>query len=63
MKNKGTFMPGIVLTLVGAFLLFDGNLLGDKTIDVAKIVGIVGLILVAVSTPKRPKNRRAEPRF
>ena len=37
---------GLTLALIGALLMFDGDILGEKTIGIAWFVGAYGLILM-----------------
>ncbi len=52
-RNKKAFFPlfivGLVLALTDAFLMFDGDILGENTTGIARVVGIVGLCLIATS--------------
>ena len=43
------FIIGIILTLVGAYIMFAGNIFGDRNSGIATIVGIVGISLIATS--------------
>jgi ABC-type Mn2+/Zn2+ transport system permease subunit len=45
------FVIGLLCSLFGAFLMFNGELLGDNTTGIARIVGIVGICLIATSSP------------
>ncbi|UCC17974.1 MAG: hypothetical protein JSU58_05330 [Dehalococcoidales bacterium] len=45
------FAIGLLCSLFGAFLMFNGELLGDNTTGIARIVGIVGICLIASSGP------------
>ena len=53
LRNKGTFLPlfiiGIALALTGAFLMFEGDILGENTTGIATVIGIVGICLIATS--------------
>ena len=53
LKNKKTFLPlfiiGLVLALTDAFLMFDGDILGENTTGIATVIGIVGIGLIAIS--------------
>ena len=40
---------GLLLSLTGAFLMFRGDILGENTIGIARVVGIVGIGLIATS--------------
>ena len=53
LRNKKTFLPlfitGLVLALTDAFLMFDGDILGENTTGIARVIGIVGIGLIATS--------------
>jgi Na+/proline symporter len=40
---------GLVLALVAAIFMFDGDMLGEKTAGIATVIGIVGISLIATS--------------
>jgi len=48
------FIIGLSLALIGAFLMFNGTLLGENTISIAKIIGIVGILLIGTSFTTLP---------
>ena len=52
-RNKKSFFPlfiiGLVLALTAAFFMFDGDILGENTIGIAIVIGIVGIGLIAAS--------------
>ena len=51
-KNKAFFAQwiiGIILVLIGAFFMFDGDILGENTSGISTIIGIVGICLIATS--------------
>ncbi|MFC2045284.1 hypothetical protein ACFLUH_01220 [Chloroflexota bacterium] len=53
LKNKvflAQWLTGLVLALTGAFFMFDGDILGDNTTGIARIMGIVGVSLIATSS-------------
>ena len=54
MKKYGKilFVLGILVCLAGAGLMFDGAILGETT-NVAIVVGIIGIGLIATSTETR----------
>ncbi|MFC1995508.1 hypothetical protein ACFLVM_01340 [Chloroflexota bacterium] len=41
---------GIVLALLAAIFMFDGNILGENTAGISTIIGIVGISLIATSS-------------
>ena len=45
------FIIGLLCSLSGAFLMFNGELLGDNTTGIARIVGILGICLIATASP------------
>jgi len=49
MKQKIQFVAGIILALTGAFLMWNGSILGENTTGIAIIIGIVGIGLIATS--------------
>ncbi len=40
---------GIIISLLGGFFMFDGDILGENTIGIARIMGYVGLGLIIAS--------------
>ena len=52
-RNKKVFFTqwiiGLILALMAAFFMFDGDILGENTAGVATVVGIVGIGLIATS--------------
>ena len=52
-RNKKTFLPlfitGLILALAGAFLMFNGDILGENTTGIATVIGIIGIGLIATS--------------
>ena len=53
-----SFGLGISLCLIGAFLMFEGNILGENNTGWAIVIGIVGIGLIATSGVRllKPKN-------
>jgi len=47
--QKASFILGIILCLIGAFLMFEGNILGENNTGWAIVIGIVGIGLIATS--------------
>jgi hypothetical protein len=58
MKNKSVRIRyalktlGVAVCLIGAGLMFDGNLLGERTTDFATLAGIMGIGLISSSVRK-----------
>ena len=52
-KRKKAFFAqwiiGIVLALIAAIFMFDGDILGEKTTGISTVIGIVGICLIATS--------------
>ena len=51
-KKKAFFaqwITGIVLGLVAAIFMFDGDILGERTAGISTVMGIVGICLIATS--------------
>ena len=40
---------GVVLALIAAIFMFDGDILGDDTTGISTVIGIVGISLIATS--------------
>ncbi len=45
--RKILFVLGILICLVGTGLMFDGAILGETTTNVATVLGITGICLIA----------------
>ncbi len=56
--RKILFVLGILICLAGAGLMFDGAILGETTTNIATVLGIIGIGLIA--TQRRPMNRGGE---
>ena len=56
--NKPLFILGILLALTGAFLMWNGHILGENTTGIATVIGIVGIGLIATSgISKKTQNQ------
>ncbi len=52
MKRKPFWIllsAGIIISVLGGFFMFDGDILGENTIGIARIMGFVGLGLIVAS--------------
>ena len=54
MSNKkkkffAQWIIGIVLGIIAAIFMFDGDILGENTTGISTIIGIVGICLIATS--------------
>jgi len=58
--GKILFVLGILICLAGAGLMFDGAILGETTTNVAIVLGITGMGLIATSTERRAMNNGGE---
>ena len=47
--NKPLFILGILVALIGAFLMWNGSILGENTTGIATVMGIVGIGLIGIS--------------
>ena len=54
-RKQVLFALGILLALIGAFLMWDGSILGERTLPAAITLGIVGVVLIATSK-KNPES-------
>ena len=54
-----SFVLGILLCLIGAFLMFEGSILGENTTGWAIVVGIVGIGLIATSDVRLLKPKKS----
>jgi len=43
------FIIGIVLALISAVFMFDGDILGENTTGISTVLGIIGISLIATS--------------
>ena len=49
---------GIVLALVAAIFMFDGDILGENTAGISTVLGIIGICLIATSSVHLLPSRR-----
>jgi len=54
--RRPLWVLGISLCLLGAFLMFTGGILGDRTTGIATVMGINGIGLIATHREKRSKG-------
>jgi hypothetical protein len=45
--KNASFALGVLLCLVGALLMFEGSVLGERTTGIATVIGIMGIGLIA----------------
>ena len=43
-------ISGISISLLGGFFMFDGDILGEGSVDIARIIGFIGLALIVASS-------------
>ena len=56
--KKPLFILGILLALTGAFLMWNGSILGENTTGIATVIGIVGIGLIATSGATSGKRKK-----
>ena len=49
---KSLFVLGLVLALIAAIIMFEGNLFGERTTGIATVIGIIGICLIATSSAR-----------
>jgi anthranilate phosphoribosyltransferase len=49
MKQKIQFVAGICIALIGAGIMFHGNIFGESNSGIATVIGIIGILLIATS--------------
>jgi len=54
----GQWIIGIVLALVAAAFMFDGDILGENTAGISTVLGIIGICLIATSNVRLLPPRR-----
>ena len=52
------WIVGVVLALVGAIFMIDGDILGENTVGTSTILGIIGICLIATSNVRLLPSRR-----
>jgi hypothetical protein len=58
-KIKLSMAVGLLLCLIGGFLMFQGSILGERTTGIARVVGIIGIGLIAsTKTPALAVKRK-----
>jgi anthranilate phosphoribosyltransferase len=48
-KQKIQFVAGICIALIGAGIMFHGNIFGESNSGIATVIGIIGIVLIATS--------------
>ena len=43
------FVTGIIVAIIAAIFMFDGDILGENTAGISTVIGIVGICLIATS--------------
>jgi hypothetical protein len=49
-KAKIQFILGFIVALIGAVIMFEGNILGENNTGIATVIGIIGIVLIATSS-------------
>ena len=55
-KKLIQFVLGIIVALIAAFIMFDGSIFGENTTGIAIVIGIIGIGLIATSSPWKAKK-------
>jgi hypothetical protein len=56
-KGLIRFIMGIITALIGAAIMFHGNIFGEKNTGIAIVIGIVGIGLIATSKYRLLKKK------
>jgi len=54
-----SFVLGISLCLIGALVMVEGSILGERTTGIAIVIGIVGIGLIATSGVRLLKPKKS----
>jgi hypothetical protein len=57
--DYASFALGIIVCLIGAFLMIEGSILGERTTGIATVIGIVGIGLIATSGVRLLKPKKS----
>jgi len=61
-KRKKAFFAqwiiGLVIAVIAAIFMFDGDILGERTVGISTVMGIVGICLIATSNVQLLPLRR-----
>ena len=52
------FVIGIIIALIGAGIMFHGNIFGDNNSGIATVIGIIGIGIIATSNVHIWKNMK-----
>ena len=53
-RQNAVLAIGVLACLIGAFLMFHGGILGDRTTGIATVVGIMGIGIISTSKRQCP---------
>ena len=62
MKIRLSMAVGVLLCLIGGFLMFQGSILGERTTGIARVVGILGIGIIASAKTPEPTVKVIEER-
>ena len=48
--KKMSFILGIIVALIGAAIMFEGSIFGERTTGIAIFIGIIGIGLISTSS-------------
>lgn len=52
------WIVGIVIALTAAIFMFDGDILGENTVGISTVLGIIGICLIGTSNVRLLPSRR-----
>jgi hypothetical protein len=58
--KKALFVLGIILALIGAAIMFEGNLFSESPTDIATIIVIFGICSISTPSARKIKNHNQE---
>lgn len=56
MLKKILFVIGIIIALIGAAIMIEGSILGERTIPAAVVISLVGICVIATSSRWKAKK-------
>jgi hypothetical protein len=61
-KIQLSMAVGVLLCLIGGFLMFQGSILGERTTGIARVLGIIGIGIIASTKTPAPAVKVIEER-
>lgn len=59
-KGFAQFVIGIVIAVAGAGIMFHGSILGEYNSNIALVLGLIGILLIATSKYRLMKRKEAK---